>query len=153
METGVSVGDAMTHEPIMVEKTDSLKKCAAKMEDHHVGAMIINDSGTFFIVTEQDIVRRAVAHGLNGDNPVFDIMTEMTYTIGPHQDIFDALMLMREKNIRHLPVIDDTGAMAGLLTAKDILKIQPHLFEIMAEKIELKEEERKIKEFNDSADA
>ncbi|MBI2660295.1 CBS domain-containing protein, partial [Candidatus Woesearchaeota archaeon] len=45
-------------------------------------------------------------------------------------------------NIRHLPVVDK-GKMVGLLTIKDILKIEPSLFELLVEKFELREETRK----------
>ena len=49
---------------------------------------------------------------------------------------------MKEKNIRHLPVVSD-GKMVGLLTLKDILKIEPQLFDLLVDKFEVREEERK----------
>jgi hypothetical protein len=49
---------------------------------------------------------------------------------------------MRDKNVRHLPVMSKT-ALVGFLTGKDILKIHPQLFEFLADKIELREWERK----------
>ena len=49
---------------------------------------------------------------------------------------------MRDMNIRHLPVTDGSK-MLGLLTLKDILKIEPQLFDLLVEKFELREEARK----------
>ena len=49
---------------------------------------------------------------------------------------------MRDNNIRHLPVVEN-NEMVGLLTIKDILKIEPDLFDLIVEKFELKEENRK----------
>ena len=63
-------------------------------------------------------------------------------TISPTKDIYDALKVMRDFNVRHLPVLDK-GKFLGFLTIKDILKIQPQLFEIIVEKFELREESRK----------
>ena len=63
-------------------------------------------------------------------------------TTTPEEDIFEALRIMRDYNIRHLPVLHQ-GKFVGLVTMKDILKIEPDLYEILVEKIELREAERK----------
>lgn len=143
METGYKVCDAMTENPITVSKSISLMECADAMKKNHVGALIINDKNSLFIITEQDIVRNAVAAGLDPKKTkVSDIMTRIEYTIEPEKDIFDALVIMKDFNIRHLPVLDK-NQMIGLLTLKDVLKIEPALFENLVEKFELREEERK----------
>jgi signal-transduction protein with cAMP-binding, CBS, and nucleotidyltransferase domain len=69
-------------------------------------------------------------------------MEEKLITISPEKDIFEAITVMRDNNIRHLPVMQD-GKFYGLVTTKDILKIEPDLFELMVDRIELKEEKRK----------
>jgi signal-transduction protein with cAMP-binding, CBS, and nucleotidyltransferase domain len=51
--------------------------------------------------------------------------------------------MMSDLNIRHLPVVED-DRMVGLLTLKDILKIQPQLFEILVDKFEIREQDRKL---------
>ena len=134
----------MTHSPIVVHPEDSLKSCANIMKNNHVGAVIVKDQGKpLGILTEQDVVRKAVARG---DDPektkVREVMEKGLRTIGAEEDIFDALVKMRDLNIRHLPVMDNSK-MIGLLTLKDILKIQPQLFELLVEKIEVREAERK----------
>jgi signal-transduction protein with cAMP-binding, CBS, and nucleotidyltransferase domain len=142
MKTGYKVCDAMTEEPVVVKENISLMACANIMKDHHVGAVIIKNHG-LHILTEQDIVRKGTAIGLDPNRAlVSEIMTVVDHTAEPQQDIFEALIKMRETNIRHLPVLNN-GDMVGLLTLKDILKIEPQLFELMVEKFELKEEERK----------
>ncbi|MBW2970751.1 CBS domain-containing protein [Candidatus Woesearchaeota archaeon] len=56
--------------------------------------------------------------------------------------MYDSLVLMRDYNIRHLPVVHKKE-LVGYLTIKDILKIEPQLFELIVEKFELREEHRK----------
>ena len=142
MKTGYKVCDAMTEKPIVVKENISLMECANVMKDHHVGAVLVKNDG-LHILTEQDIVRKGTAIGLDPNQAlVSEIMTQVYHTAEPQQDIFEALVQMRDTNIRHLPVIDGEK-MVGLLTLKDILKIEPQLFELMVEKFELKEEERK----------
>jgi signal-transduction protein with cAMP-binding, CBS, and nucleotidyltransferase domain len=143
MKTGYKVCDAMTEKPVMVNGSVSLMDCANVMKDNHVGALIISDASGLHILTEQDIVRKGTAIGLDPSKAVVsEIMNKLENVIEPHQDIFEALVMMRDLNVRHLPVVND-GKMLGLLTLKDVLKIEPQLFDLLAEKFELKEEERK----------
>ena len=144
MKTGFKVCDAMTTSPVMVAPSTNLEECAKIMEKNHVGALVVGQHKILQgIVTEQDIVRKAVAHSLKAkETTVESIMETQVQTIDPAADIFDALVAMRDRNIRHLPVVDGKE-MVGLLTLKDVLKIQPQLFELLVEKFELREAERK----------
>jgi len=144
MKIGVSVYDAMTSKPVMLEPKDSLKTCAQIMAKKHVGAVLIgNDHELAGIISEQDIVRKCVAKGINAQSKkISDFMHTKLTTVSPDKDIYDALILMRDHNIRHLPVVDGKKIL-GLLTIKDILKIEPQLFDLIVEKFELKEEEKK----------
>jgi len=144
MKTGYKVCDAMTKKPIVLSPEEDLEKCAKEMLKNHVGAIIVKeDDKAVGIITEQDIVRKVVAKGINPLGvKLREVMEKNLITISPEKDIYDALIIMRDKNIRHLPVVDN-NTMIGLLTLKDILKIQPQLFDLLVEKFELREEERK----------
>ncbi|MEA3430372.1 MAG: CBS domain-containing protein [Nanoarchaeota archaeon] len=145
MKTGIQVAEAMTEIPVSVSPETSLAECAKVMANKHVGSLVIKENEKFIgIVTEQDFVRKAMAKNLPADiTTVKQIMKDTIFTISPEKDIFEALELMGEENIRHLPVTDGERFI-GFITGKDILKIQPELFEILADKIELREEERKF---------
>lgn len=144
MKTGYKVYDCMTTKPISVSSEASLEECAKVMAQNHVGAVVIKgDNQSKGLITEQDIVREVIAKGINPlTKKVKDFMETKLITISPNDDIYDALIKMRDSNIRHLPVVDN-GKMVGLLTLKDILKIEPQLFELLVEKFELREETRK----------
>ena len=144
MKTGYNVYDCMTTKPISVSSGASLQECAKVMAKNHVGALVIKDNHqSKGLITEQDIVRKVLAKGTNPlTKNVKDFMETKLITIGPNDDIYEALIKMRDENIRHLPVVDK-GSMVGLLTLKDVLKIEPSLFELLVEKFELREETRK----------
>ncbi len=146
MKTGYKVADGMTTKPISVDQETTLLDCAATMDEKHVGAIVVKDNKkSIGIITEQDIIRKVVAKGINPlTEKVKDYMEKDLLTVGPNKDIYEALIIMRDNNIRHLPVVEN-GAMVGLLTIKDILKIQPQLFELIVEKFELREASRKLK--------
>ncbi|MBI2107980.1 CBS domain-containing protein [Candidatus Woesearchaeota archaeon] len=148
MKTGYTVHDCMTTKPVSVTTQTSIQECAKTMKNNHVGALVVKDGGKALgILTEQDIVRKAIAQGKNPlSMKVSELMEhqgKQLITIAPGDDIYDALITMRDYNIRHLPVIDN-GSMIGLLTLKDILKIEPQLFELIVEKFEIKEAGRKM---------
>ncbi len=144
MKTGYKVYDCMTTKPISVSSEASLEECAKVMSQNHVGALVVKDNHeSKGLITEQDIVRNVIAKGINPlTKNVKDFMETKLLTIGPNEDIYDALIKMRDSNIRHLPVVDN-GKMVGLLTLKDVLKIEPQLFELVVEKFELREATRK----------
>lgn len=144
MKTGYKVHDCMTTKPISVSAEASLEECAKVMVQNHVGALVIKDDHhSKGLITEQDIVRKVIAKGTNPlTKKVKDFMETKLITTSPNDDIYDALIKMRDSNIRHLPVLDN-GKMVGLLTLKDVLKIEPQLFELLVEKFELREETRK----------
>ena len=144
MKTGFKVGDCMTMSPIFVSQNDSLVEISKVMANNHVGAVLVKEDKKFLgIITEQDIVRKAVRFGLDPNKTnAGKIVEKVMTTIEPDEDIFDALTMLREKNIRHLPVMHKDN-LVGLLTVKDILKIQPQLFEILVDRLEVRESERK----------
>ncbi|MBD3362004.1 CBS domain-containing protein [Candidatus Woesearchaeota archaeon] len=143
MKTGFKVIEAMTHNPVRINVNSTLKKAALLMAERHVGSLLVEDKGNVIgVLSEQDIVRKAVAKGNVGKFLVKHIMETKLITIEPDKDIFEAITMMRDHNIRHLPVMQD-NKFYGLVTSKDILKIEPDLFELMVEKIELKEEKNK----------
>lgn len=145
MKTGIKAGDAMTRLPVLVSPKSSIKECAILMKDKRVGSLIISENQAIRgIVTESDMVRKALAMGLDPEQAkISDIMVEEVITIKPEHDIFDAIHVMKDNDIKHLPV-SDAKKLLGLLTLKDILKIQPQLFDLLVDKISIAEEEAKM---------
>lgn len=146
METGIKVGDVMTFRPISVKPDTTLKECAKIMKENHVGSLLITEGEKLVgIATEQDFVRKGLGQLETPEKQkVSRILSNSIVQIGPEEDITIALRTMNDYNIRHLPVLNN-GKLVGLITSKDILKIQPHLFETLVEAIELREQERKLK--------
>lgn len=147
MQTGYKVIDVMTNKPIVANKDLSLKDAAQIMTDNNVNSLLITEADKAIgILTDEDLVRRVIAKGFDPKKvKVKEIMATDLISIQPGKDIYNALQLMRDHNIRQLPVIEK-GKLEGFLTSKDILKIQPELFDLFVEKYELREEHRKLSE-------
>lgn len=144
MKTGLNVMEAMTKEPISVSPDASVKECAKLMKNHHVGSLVVKENNRVLgIISEQDLVYKVIAVNKSVHKTTAkDIMTSDPVIISPDKDIFEALVKMRDCNVRRLPVIDN-GKLVGFLTSKDILKVEPQLFELLVDKIELREQASK----------
>ena len=138
MKTGYSVGDCMTEDPLTTTPKTSIKNCAELMRKHKLGSIIIIEKEKpVGILTNQDIVFRVVSNGISLDNPVSKYMSTSIVTITPDTDIFDAVEVMNKNMIRHVSVINK-DKLVGYLTLKDVLKIEPALFDLYANKIEFR---------------
>lgn len=130
----------MTRKPVFANPDDSLKDCSQKMLKAKVGALIIKENGNLLgIITEKDIVHRVVAKGLDlNEVKVKNVMTKDLSCIHPEKDIYDAMLQMSRDVVRRLPVVEN-NKLIGLLTEKDILKIQPELFEMCLNRFDIRE--------------
>ena len=88
-----------------------------------IGSLLVMQEDTLCgIVTERDYARKVVAGGLSSENTrVADIMTASVFTTGVEQNIDECMMLMTEKRIRHLPVVDGERVV-GIISIGDLMK-------------------------------
>ena len=148
MQTGYRVCDVMTRKPIAVTPKTTVRECAMLMRDSNVSSLVVKEGDSLRgHITDDVLIRSVLAEGLDVDSTTAsDVMLVRVPTIEPKKDVYDALMAMRDYETRQLPVVDrENGSkLVGLLTLKDVLKIQPQLFDLLVDKIVLREEEQKL---------
>jgi signal-transduction protein with cAMP-binding, CBS, and nucleotidyltransferase domain len=148
MKIGVKVGDVMTREFVSVSPETLVSLCAKEMMAKHVGSLIVKDNQHLKgILTEGDIVKAIAAKKNLVKIKAKDIMTKNVVAISPSEDMYNALIKMKGKKVRWLPVTVK-GRVIGMVTVKDILRIEPSLFEIVREFTPIKEEEEKYEAIN-----
>jgi len=147
MKIGVKVGDIMTRDFISAKPDISVLQAVKLMVKKRVGSLILEETDILKgILTEKDIMwalSKKSGRDL-GKVKAGEICTKKITTIKPSADIYDAMRLMKKGNYRRLPVTVKKRVI-GLLTMKDILRIQPELFEIAKENYIIKEEAEKLK--------
>jgi CBS-domain-containing membrane protein len=118
----MQVRDFMTPTPASCEPATSLRLTAQLMADHNCAAIPIVDSNVAIgIVTDRDIACRAVALGWNAaEMPACAVMSSPAIAVGPDDDWEKAIDLMKENRIHHLLVIDDAGALLGIVAQSDL---------------------------------
>jgi CBS domain-containing protein len=116
-----TVEEIMTRDPRTVEASATLRDAARVMSESDIGDVVVTDGGKVTgIVTDRDIVVRAVAEGRDPDStPVGDVATTGVETIEPEASVDDALSRMREKDIRRLPVAKK-GRPVGIISLGDL---------------------------------
>ena len=137
--TGYRVCDAMNRKPVAVPPDATIYECAQLLRDNLASSLIVKENETIIgYVTDEDIVRKIVAHGINPAEAIAaDAMSHKIVVVEPDKDIYYALMLMKKYDVRQVPVIDrETNRLIGLLTVRDILSIEPQLIELLVEKKE-----------------
>ena len=140
------VGDVMARSFISVRPDISVLSAVDLMVKKRVGSLILQDRGILKgILTEKDVMWALSKKRDLKDVVVEDICTRKITTIRPSADIHDAVRTMRRSKFRRLPVVIKKKVI-GILTLKDVLRIQPELFEIAKEGYERKEVGNVIKE-------
>ncbi len=134
-EDSYPVSEFMQKDLVEVTPGTSVKAAAEVMASQRVSsAVVIENSKIQGIVTEKDLARKIVAKGLDPhETMVQDIMTRDLITTTPDTSLYDAMVLLNDKKIKHLPVVDN-GIVVGLITAMDILRVQPALMDIIADR-------------------
>lgn len=99
----------------------SLRQVAQLMREGDMGALPVVENGKLVgIVTDRDIVVRAIAEGKDSDTKINDVMTTEIFFAREDDFIFEAIRLMGDKQIRRIPVISETGELAGIIAMADI---------------------------------
>lgn len=86
-----------------------------------VGCVLVMDANRLVgIFTERDVLRKVVAEGRDAASSlVSEVMTSQLLTIGPKTEVREAMDIVNENKIRHLPVLED-GKLLGLISAGDL---------------------------------
>jgi CBS domain-containing protein len=95
---------------------------AVAMKENRIGGLVVRDGSTIHgMITERDILRRVVVEKRNPEQTkVREIMTADVICCHPHTNIDEARVVMKERRIRHLPVINEQGELCGLISIGDL---------------------------------
>ena len=109
---------------ITISRTATVMEAIEIMAAARVGSVVVvNDARVEGIFSERDVMLRVVMEGRDPrGTKVQEVMTSPVYTISQRTSGDDALKLMLQQHIRHLPVVDDTGKAQGIVGMRDLLE-------------------------------
>src|SRR5215471_18397416 len=116
-----TVAEMMTPDPIALPQTASVFDAAQTMRDASIGdVVVLNDDRVCGIVTDRDIVVRAIAAGRDPrSTKLTDICSRELTTLSPEDSVETAVRLMRQRAVRRLPVVKGDRPV-GILTLGDL---------------------------------
>ena len=112
----------MTEDPQTVSRETTLAEVARTMRDLDVGIIpVTSDEGRLEgVITDRDLVVRALAEGTDGSAKVADFMTGEVRTVGRNDTIHDVLDIMKRDQVRRVPVTDADGRLVGIIAQADL---------------------------------
>lgn len=98
---------------------------AQMMRDEQVGSVVITEGNTpVGIATDRDLTMRVLADGASPDGQTAaDVMTSDLCTVDTNAGFYEAAETMSENGVRRLPVCEDGGELAGIITADDLTEL------------------------------
>ena len=119
---GTKVHEVMSQRPRAVSPDTSVLEVAEVMDQEDVGSVpVLEGDRLAGIVTDRDIAVRAVAKGKDPRGmPVREITSRDVVTVGPNDDLSEALKLMASYQVRRIPVVDAEERLVGVVSQADV---------------------------------
>ncbi|MFN3805038.1 MAG: CBS domain-containing protein [Pyrobaculum sp.] len=120
----MKVGDLAKRPPVTLHVDATVGEVAAVMAAHNIGAVVIVDTEgrPLGIVTEKDLVR-AMARGVPNTAKALEVGTSKDLlTAKPEDGVYQVLVAMRKRGVRHVILVDNTGKAVGVLSVRDFLE-------------------------------
>ena len=111
-----------------------LADAVSKLGERRIGALPVVEAGEIVgIISERDVIYSLRDQGAEVlDWPIMRVMSSPAITATPETDVLQALALMTQRRIRHLPIIDG-GALRGIVSIGDLVKHRMERIEAVAE--------------------
>ena len=112
------------NEVLSLPSDASVYSAIEMMADRHVGALLVVDNNRLIgIISERDYARKIILKGRSSkDTFVREIMTPSPITVRCETTVDEAMRTMTENHIRHLPVVNSSGEISGVLSIGDLVK-------------------------------
>lgn len=118
--------EIMTRNPRTVTPDVGLAEAARLMKSEDVGIIPVVDGGNqnlVGVVTDRDIAIRVVAEGRDATTmSVRDVMSTSVDTARESDDVNDVMKLMGDRQVRRVPIVDDRGALVGIVAQADVVR-------------------------------
>jgi CBS domain-containing protein len=116
-------GSLVSRPAVFVSPATTIAEAARVMTRERISSILV-ESVPRGILTDRDLRSRVIAAGGDANAPVTTVMSQPVATVHARASLFEALVTMLENKIHHLPVREDDGAIAGVITDTDLLRHQ-----------------------------
>jgi CBS domain-containing protein len=124
MDTVKDILDAKGRDVISIQASQSVLNAIEIMSDRSISALIVADGPSQLagIIAERDCTQKVVLKDrIARETPISEIMTRNVLHVREDTLVDTCMSLMNQKNIRHLPVVED-GQVVGMITPSDVFR-------------------------------
>ncbi len=119
----MKIGDVMRVRVVNVSPEATVAEAVARMVEERIGAVAVCEGGRLVgILSERDVLRLADEGGSFRQRPVGEVMTSRVVTVAPEVGIVEAAALMGERQIRHLPVVEE-DRLLGIVSMREVMRL------------------------------
>ena len=124
MRTLKQLIDAKNKRLAFVTPDQTVLRALEIMAEADVGALLVLDGRNLLgVFSERDYARKVILQGKASHNTaVSEVMSDKVYSVTTEQSIEDCMAIMTDKHVRHLPVVDKTGNVLGIVSIGDVVK-------------------------------
>lgn len=123
----MKTGQICNRDVVTARLSTPLTEAAARMREHHVGSLVVidpKDRKPLGVITDRDIVVAVVAAQMDPRTVVVgEVMAGTLHTVREDEEAFEALAKLRRHGVRRLPVVNEAGVLAGIVTLDDLLEM------------------------------
>ena len=118
------LSEVMTPDPVTVSPETTVRAAAALMREKAISCVLVEEEGRLVgILTTTDLARRVVAEGRSAELAVREVMTAEPAALPADTLLFDAMLVMSERVVGHLPVVEQ-GRAVGIVTRTNMIRRQ-----------------------------
>lgn len=125
----MTIAELCVRNVAVVNECSTLSKAIDIMSVYNTDNVVVIDGKNLSgfpvgILTDQDIVQRAMLKGFSADQvQVKDVMTRNIVACSEDDGIYETISLMQKNSVKHVPVLDEDGRLAGIISAADLIGI------------------------------
>lgn len=119
------VSELMTRHPVQARPDQTLRDAAQMMKENDCGCLPVEDPTDHHcvgVVTDRDIVTRAIAGGHGIDTKIREVMSARPACCGPDDDIGLVERIMADQQVRRVPVVDRNNRVVGMVAQADLAR-------------------------------
>jgi CBS domain-containing protein len=120
------VKEVCSRDLLVCDAGATIQTAAGLMSRRRCSSIFVRDGkgAIVGILTDNDLRKKVIAEGLSIEKPVAEIMSAPVMTIAEHAAVFEALMTMMQRGVKHIAVTDASQQVVGVVTNQDVLGVQ-----------------------------
>ena len=108
---------------VVIGPDQTVAEAISLMQDRGVGCLVVTENGQpTGVLTERDILTKVLARDLPQATPVADVMTRNPEVVDKESSVAEVIRAMHNGGFRHMPVVDSSGCLAGVVSVKRIVE-------------------------------